>query len=227
VSVLDQLRGGLIVSVQAKPGSALDDPDVLAAIARAAQDGGAVGVRMEGVANLAAARRRVTMPTIGIIKRHYVGFDPYITPTLEEVAALLATGTEIVAFDATARLRPGGATVEAIVEAVRAGGALAMADCATLEDGRRAAALKADIVATTLTGYTKETAGTPLPALDLVRALAQLEVFAVCEGGIRTPASGRAAIEAGAAAIVVGTAISETEWLVGEFVGALAKRSTR
>ena len=221
---LGQLRSKLIVSVQAKEGSALDEPAVLAALAREAQDAGAAGLRMQGVANISAARARTSVPMIGIVKRAYPGYEPYITATLAEVEALLATGVEIVAFDATARPRPGGATVEALIAAIHAGGTLAMADCAEAADAERAAAAGADILGSTLCGYTKETAGARLPALDLVLAMAGMGTFVICEGGIHMPAEGGAALEAGADAVVVGTAITDLGWLVGEFSSALAKR---
>ena len=101
-----------------------------------------------------------------------------------------------------------------------------MADCALPSDGVAAQAAGADIVATTLCGYTKETAGRVLPALDLVRELAELDAFVICEGGIHSPEQGAAALEAGADAIVVGTAITNVEWLTREFAEAL-KRSSR
>ena len=148
-AMLAELRGGLIVSVQAAAGSALDDPHVIAALARAAQDAGAVAVRVAGESHLRAVRARVDVPIVGLIKRAYDGFAPYITPTLDEVAAIAATGAEIVAFDATARLRPGDATVAAIVAAIAAAGCVAMADCADAADADRAHALGAEIVATT------------------------------------------------------------------------------
>jgi len=88
--LLGRLRGGLIVSVQAWKGSALDDPHVIAAMARAAKDGGAVAVRVQGVECLRAVRARIDLPIVGLIKREYAGFAPYITPTLEEVAAIVA-----------------------------------------------------------------------------------------------------------------------------------------
>ena len=86
MSLLDALRGGLIVSVQAWRGSAIDDPQIIAAMSRCAQEGGAVAVRIEGEANLRAVRARVALPMIGLIKREYPGFEPYITPSLAEVA---------------------------------------------------------------------------------------------------------------------------------------------
>lgn len=221
MSVLDALRGGLIVSVQARAGSALDDPHVLASMARAAEENGAAGVRIQGVRNLEAVRKRVAIPIVGIIKREYEGFEPYITPTLREVREVLDCGAEIVAFDATGRPRPEGLDVAALVAAVHGGGALAMADCALADDGVCALAAGADIVATTLCGYTKETQGAALPALDLVRAFAQLGCFVICEGGIHAPRGAAAALEAGADGVVVGTAITNTEWLVRQYAGAL------
>ncbi|HEY5258827.1 MAG TPA: putative N-acetylmannosamine-6-phosphate 2-epimerase [Candidatus Baltobacteraceae bacterium] len=225
MNVLERLRGGLIVSVQAAPGSALDDPYVLAAMARAAVDAGAVAVRIQGIANLEAVRRRVDVPIVGLIKADHPGFEPYITATIEQARAILATGAEVVAFDATGRARPDGSATLEMVEAVHGGGALAMADCARAADGTHAARAGADILATTLRGYTKETAGAQLPALDALKALRRLGKFVICEGGIHRPEQGSAALAAGADAIVVGTAITNVSWLVREFSNALDKRS--
>jgi N-acylglucosamine-6-phosphate 2-epimerase len=220
MSLLDGLRGGLIVSVQAWRGSALDDPLVIAAMARAAQDGGAVAVRIAGVEHLRAVRERVALPVVGLIKREYPGFEPYITPTLTEVRAVIATGADIVAFDATARARPGDGKLADTIETIHASGRLAMADCATSGDALVAARLGADVIATTLAGYTEDTKARPLPDLDLVRELAAIAAFKVCEGGIRSPQQVRAALDAGADAVVVGTAITNVDWLVREFAGS-------
>ena len=208
MKTLERLRGGLIVSVQAWSGSAIDDPLVLSAMAAAAQASGAAGVRMQGTANLRAARARLTLPMIGIIKIDYPGFAPYITPTPQQVREVAASGAEIVAFDATPRPRPDGSTVEALVAAVHAAGCIAMADCATAGDALCALAAGADILATTLCGYTDETRGAPLPALPLLRELAELDAFIVCEGGLRRPGDVEAAFAAGADAVVVGSAIT-------------------
>ena len=219
MSTLDALRGGLIVSVQAWRGSAIDDPAFIAAMAQAAQEGGAVGVRIEGVADLRAVRARVRLPIIGLIKREYSGFDPYITPGLAETREVLETGAEIVAFDATGRPRPDGSSIADAIELIHEAGCLALADCATAGDAASAAAAGADAVATTLCGYTPGTRGHALPALDVVAEIANLAAFCICEGGIRLPPQVRAALEAGADAVVVGTAISNVDWLVREFAG--------
>jgi len=223
VRTLERLRGGLIVSVQAWSGSAIDDPLVLGAMASAAQANGAAGVRMQGAANLRAARARLTIPMIGIIKIDYPGFAPYITPTLAQVQEVAACGVEIIAFDATPRARPDGSTVESLVAAVHAAGCIAMADCASVGDALCALAAGAEMLATTLCGYTDETRGTPLPALPLLRELAELDAFALCEGGVRAPGEVEAAFAAGADAVVVGSAITNTDWLVGEFAARAPK----
>lgn len=221
MNAVESLRGGIVVSVQAKDGSALDDPQVIAAMAAAAVDGGACAVRIQGVRNLEAVRRRVGVPIVGIIKRGYEGFEPYITPTLREVGELLACGADIVAFDATGRQRPEATSSAEIVEAIHAGGAAAMADCAQPADGNAAAASGAEILASTLCGYTPQTRGHALPALDLVGELAQLGAFVICEGGVHTPEQAGRAIAAGAHAVVVGTAISNVEWVTARFVDAV------
>jgi N-acylglucosamine-6-phosphate 2-epimerase len=225
VSLLETLRGGLIVSVQAWRGSALDDPRIIAAMARAAQDGGAVAVRVAGVEHLRAVRERVVLPIVGLIKREYSGFEPYISPTLSEIESIIGTGAEIVAFDATERPRPDGSSLGDVVRAIHRAGRLAMADCSTAADAAEAGAAGADILATTLHGYTVQTQGRALPALDLVAEVSQLGKFAVCEGGVRCPAHVRAALEGGADAVVVGSAITNVDWLVREFAGAADKGS--
>jgi N-acylglucosamine-6-phosphate 2-epimerase len=224
VSLLDGLRGGLIVSVQAWPGSAIDDPYVIAAMARAAAENGAVAVRIQGVANIEAVRARLDLPIVGLIKREYAGYEPYITPTIEEVRAIVAAGADVVAFDATARPRPGGVTAAALVAAIAGAGRVAMADCATVQDGVSACETGAEILATTLCGYTPGTQGSVLPALGLVRELAAMGRFAICEGGVSHPDQVRAALDAGAGAVVVGTAITNIDSLVRRFAGSADTR---
>ncbi len=220
MTLLERLRGGLIVSVQAWRGSALDDAHVIAAMARACEANGAVAVRVAGVDHLRAVRAVVALPIVGLIKRKYPGFEPYITPTPEEVREIVEAGAEIVAFDATSRRRPRETQLAELIAAIHAQERLALADCATAADARTAAGLGADAVATTLCGYTPDTAGRRLPALDLVAELAQLASFRICEGGIRSPGEARAALDAGADAVVVGSAITNVDWLVREFAGA-------
>jgi len=223
--LLERLRGGLIVSVQASAGSPLDDPSVIAALAEAAQNGGAAAVRIASIAHIRAVRRRVGVPVVGIVKREVSEDLPYITVAPEEAREILRAGAEIVAFDATGRPRPRSVTTEAMIDGIHTGGGLAMADCAREADGRTALHAGADLIATTLCGYTKETRGAKLPALELVAAFASLGAFSVCEGGVASPAAAREAAKAGADAVVVGAAITNIERVVASFAAELQRSS--
>lgn len=217
--ILDKLRGGLIVSVQAYDGSAIDRPDVLAAMAEAAVRNGASGIRARNLACLTMMRHAIDVPLIGLVKTAYDGFEPYITPTIADADAVATTGADIVAFDATGRPRPDGSTIADAVRAIATAGKLAMADCATFDDAVRAAEAGAHIVATTLSGYTPQTSGRALPDLNLVERMTSLDTFVVCEGGVHQPEQLRAAFDRGADAVVVGTAITNVDWLVRRFAG--------
>jgi N-acylglucosamine-6-phosphate 2-epimerase len=219
-ATIDYLRGGLIVSVQAYDDSVLNTPETIALLARCAVANGARAVRIEGVARIAAVRQAVDVPIIGLVKRRYPGFAPYITPTSEDIFDVVEAGADIVAFDATDRPRPDGSTPANAVSSIRVTNRLAMADCSRIADAAAVVFAGADIVATTLCGYTEETRGTPLPALDLVRALKGTGAFVACEGGIGDPRTARAAFDAGADAICVGTAITNVDELVRAFVAA-------
>jgi N-acylglucosamine-6-phosphate 2-epimerase len=219
----ERIAGGLVVSVQAEAESLLNTPDTIALLARVAERNGAAGVRIEGGARIGAVRRAVRVPIIGIVKRAYPGYAPYITVTQREVDEAAAAGADIIAYDATLRPRPAGIATAELIDAIHARGALAMADCADADDARAAAREGADLVGTTLCGYTDATRGTPLPALDLIRAIAGLGAFAVCEGGVGSPPDVKFAFASGAAAVVVGTAITNVDVLVQRFVGAAPK----
>jgi N-acylglucosamine-6-phosphate 2-epimerase len=221
----ERLRG-LIVSVQPMAGSALDEPRIVAAMAACALANGAVAVRIEGAQRIAAVRERLPGAAIvGLIKHEVPGFEPYITASLADVNAVLDAGADAVAADATARPRCDASTFADAVAAIHRRGRLAFADCAGFDDARAALAAGADILATTLCAYTKETRGTPLPALGLVRAIASLGSFAVCEGGIASPEQAAAAYAAGADAIVVGTAITNVDLAVRRFAGVVPRTS--
>ncbi|MGH7683281.1 MAG: N-acetylmannosamine-6-phosphate 2-epimerase, partial [Vulcanimicrobiaceae bacterium] len=211
------------VSVQPEASSVLSPPNVVAELAACAIDNGAIAVRIESAERIAAVRARCgDAPIVGLIKHTVPGFEPYITARLSDVERVLDAGAGIVAFDATSRPRPDGSTLAAVIALVHRRGAIAFADCAELEDARGSLAAGADIVSTTLCGYTRETKGAKLPALDLVVAIKALGApFTVCEGGIGNPSEAAAAFGAGADAIVVGTAITNIDLLVRRFAEAV------
>jgi len=213
---------GLIVSCQAPVGSPLRDPTVIAALAQASVMAGAVGVRIESPEHVRAVRARLSEPIVGLWKRDYEGSAVYITPTFADCEAIARAGADILAIDATARLRPGGEDLATLIARIHTElGLPVLADVATLAEGLAAEAAGADLVATTLCGYTEETKGTPLPALDLVAALAgRLRVPVWCEGGVSTPAEYAAARGRGARVVVVGTALTGLEARVRTFLAA-------
>ena len=218
---------GLIVSVQAPEGSPMRQPEVIAAMAEAALLQGASGVRLESPEHITAVRRRCPEAMIiGLWKRSLPGSSVYITPRWQDIRTVWAAGADVVALDATERLRPGEEDLETLVERARTElGAPLMADVDSLAAGLRAAALGCSWVGTTLFGYTEATAGCLPPAWELLAPLRQqlpAQVALICEGGIASAVDARKALELGADAVVVGTAITGVDLQVAAYVKALA-----
>ncbi|MBN2469536.1 MAG: N-acetylmannosamine-6-phosphate 2-epimerase [Anaerolineae bacterium] len=219
-AILDQLRHGLVVSCQ--PRAPFNGPAIVGPMAEAAVNAGAVGIRVNGAADVAAVTARVAVPVIGISKLYDPDYQVYITPTLESAVQVIDAGAAIVALDGSPAPRPTGITLEALIAGIHERGALVMADISTLEEGIGAAAAGADIVATTLSGYTPYSPKLDGPDLDLITALAsELDVPIIAEGRINTPADMRAAFECGAFAVVVGRAITELQDITRRFVEAI------
>ncbi|SBO43001.1 N-acetylmannosamine-6-phosphate 2-epimerase [Cyanobium sp. NIES-981] len=217
---------GLIVSVQAPEGSPLRDPEVIAAMAEASLQQGARGVRLESPEHIGAVRRRCPAALIvGLWKRSHADSSVYITPTWEDIQAVWAAGADVVALDATSRRRPGGVQLAELVErATQELGAPLMADVATLEEGLQAALLGCAWVGTTLYGYTEATADARPPAWDLLSPLRRdlpAQVPLICEGGIGSVQQAREALDRGADAVVVGTAITGIDLQVAAYSRAL------
>ena len=222
MSTLSQLKNGLIVSCQPRLNSALDHPKFVAALAAAAEEQGAVAVRIRGAHDIRAVRRAVRIPVIGIEKINYPDSPVYITPTLESVRRVHRAGAQIIAMDATERPRPRGQSLADIIEEAKAKfDTLFMADVATLQQGVAAARMGFDMVGTTLCGYTEETKHCKGPALSLARRLVrEVDIPVILEGRVHKPEDVRKAFELGVYAVVVGTAITGFEWLSGRFINA-------
>lgn len=240
--LLAKLRGGLIVSCQAYPGEAMYGSHHMAAMARAARDGGAVAIRANSPQDTAAIREQSGLPVIGIWKKTFPDSEVYITPSAEDVMALFAAGADIVALDATSRPRPNGGTLKSLLEKVRAFSGeirraefindppqaalpLLMADISTLEEGIAAEALGFDLLSTTLSGYTSYSRQESGPDLELVAKLAErCRVPVIAEGRYDTPELASEALSAGAHAVVVGTAITRPHTLTRRFAQKLSER---
>lgn len=222
-SLIRELRGKLIVSVQAYQGEPMRHPETMAQIARACELGGAAAIRCQGLSDIAAIKGRVEVPVIGIWKEGHEGV--YITPTLRHARACVAAGADVVAVDATDRPRPDGKKLEDTVGPLKEEGVLVMADCATIEDIRHAFAIGCDIASTTLShpGAAIDCGMADGPSVGLVRQA--VEEFPdkpiIAEGRVHTPADARAVMEAGAWAVVVGTAITHPTSITSWFADAV------
>mgnify|MGYP002633615652 CR=1 FL=1 len=214
-------RGSLVVSCQAREDNPLHGAGLMRAMALAAVQGGAGGIRAEGVADIAAICAAVEVPLIGLLKRWDERYAVYITPGFADAAAIVAAGCDVVALDATAGTRD-GAPIETLIPRIRAElGVAVMADIATLEEGLAAAAMGADYVGTTLAGYTAARPATVGPDLELLQELvARCPVPVVAEGRFETPGQVAQAFALGAFAVVAGTAITNPREITRRFVAA-------
>ncbi len=220
-----KLHGNLIVSCQALPGEPLFGADIMARLAIAAEAGGAAAIRANSPADIAAIRAVTTLPLIGLSKVDVAGFDVYITPTLADAQAVAGAGADMVALDATQRPHPEGTAAEFIQRVRAVTGKPVLADISTDDEALAAQEAGADFISTTMSGYTPYSSQSEDPDLDLVRRLASiLTVPLIAEGRIATPEQARAALDAGAWAVVVGGAITRPQQITQRFVKAVRRR---
>ena len=222
--VIEQIKGKLIVSCQAYQGEPLRHPETMAQMALACEQGGAAAIRCQGLSDIAAIKGRVEVPVIGLWKEGHEGV--YITPTLRHAVACVHAGCDVVALDATDRPRPDGRTFEETVADLRSQcDTLIMADCMTIEDIRRGVAAGCDLCSTTLSHGVAAIDCTMAdgPDLPLLRqACAEFPGYPiVCEGRVHSPQDAVDALEAGAWAVVVGTAITHPTSITSWFVDAM------
>ena len=216
------LNKGLIVSVQAPGGSPMRDPDVIASMAEASLRNGAVGVRLESPEHIGAVRRRCPEALIiGLWKCTFPDSSVYITPGWSEIQAVWSAGADVIALDATERVRPGGQSLADLIQRARQElKAPLMADVDSVQNGLTAAALGCEWIGTTLYGYTETTSDRTPPGLELLpdlRRALEPSVRLICEGGIASPGVAQAALNAGADNVVVGTAITGIDLQVAAY----------
>lgn len=217
-----QVRGQLIVSCQALADEPLHGAHIMARMALAAQMGGARAIRANGADDIRAIRQAVDLPVIGLYKEGESGV--YITPTRHHAQAVIDAGAHVVALDATDRLRPDGETLAQIIDLIHRHNRLVLADVSTLAEAHAAQQAGADFVAPTLNGYTEYSPARDDPDFDLISAMArELSVPVIAEGRINTPAQARRALDCGALAVVVGSAITRPQLITAAFVRDLQR----
>lgn len=220
--MLNQIKGKLIVSCQALPEEPLHSSFIMGRMALAAKQGGASGIRAQGVEDILEIMKVVDLPVIGIIKRNYDDSSIYITPTKKEVNELLQTQCQMIAIDATNRIRPNDETIQELLDLIHQGGRLAMADISTYEEAVNAEKLGFDVISTTLCGYTSYSTNYEGPNLELIGQLVQdLHIPVIAEGKINNPEDLKAVLNAGAFSAVVGGAITRPQLITKKFVSIL------
>lgn len=223
MSILNKIKGGLIVSCQALENEPMHSSFIMGKFARAAMEGGAVGIRANTISDIHEIKNNVSLPIIGIIKRDYSDSEIYITPTMNEIDELMEEGVDIIALDATLRDRPNGEKLEDIVKKVREKySVLLMADISTFEEAQNAERLGFDLIGTTLRGYTPYTKGVKLPDFEFIKKLTtKLKTPIVAEGGINYPEELKKVFECGVFTAVVGGAITRPQNITKRFVNSI------
>ena len=223
MNVIEKLKRKVIVSCQAMPDEPLYKEECMYAMMSSVINGGAAGLRVAGARDVKNAKT-FGVPVIGLTKPNKLPDNwkevVYITPTLNEVNELISAGADIIAFDGTTRQRPNNCTLEEIINTIHTNNKLAMADISTLEEGINCANLNADIISTTLAGYTLESCEpTNKPDYKLLESLVKIiNKPIILEGRIWEPSDVEKAFKLGAYSVVIGSAITRPQLITKRFI---------
>ena len=224
-NVLERIKGTVVVSVQAMPSEPLYHEICMAAMMKSVLNGGAGGLRVAGVRDILNAKKLSKVPVIGITKPDKIPQNykeiVYITPTIKDVLDVIKAGADIVAFDGTQRKRPENEKIQDLIKYIHIHKKIAMADISTTEEGLFAQDAGADVLSTTLAGYTLESASSPAnePDFKLLEELVkQSNLPIILEGRIWEPWQVDKAFELGAHAVVIGSAITRPQLITKRFV---------
>ena len=223
MGIIEELKGKVVVSSQAMPDEPLYKEDCMLAMMASVVNGGAGGLRVAGARDVRNAKKHFNIPVIGLTKPEKLPENwkeiVYITPGLKEVQALIDAGADVIAFDGTSREHD-NCTLEEIIELIHKANRLAMADISTVEEGINCAKLGADIISTTLAGYTLES-GEPTegPDYKLLEGLVKtIDKPIILEGRIWEPKEVKKAFEIGAHCVVIGSAITRPQIITKRFI---------
>lgn len=224
MNIINRLKGKVVVSCQAMPSEPLYLEKCMVAMMKSVVKGGAGGLRVAGARDVKNAKHLFDVPIIGLTKPDIIPSNwqeiVYITPTLKEVIELVEAGADIIAFDGTMRERPNGAKLEELIKYVKINNRVSMADISTLEEGLNAEKLGANILSTTLSGYTQfsQNRGNG-PDFELLKQLVDnTNLPVVLEGRIWEPEEVDKAFELGAHCVVIGSAITRPQLITKRFV---------
>ena len=224
MNIIDRLKGKVVVSVQAMPSEPLYQEDCINAMMKSVVKGGAGALRVAGVRDVKNAKKLFDIPVIGLTKPNVIPANykeiVYITPTLKEVISLVEAGADVIAFDGTMRERPNGAKLEELIKYIKINNRASMADISTLEEGLNAEKLGANILSTTLSGYTQFSLNRGEgPDFELLKQLVEnTKLPVILEGRIWEPGQVTKAFELGAHCVVIGSAITRPQLITKRFV---------
>lgn len=223
--ILNRIKGTVVVSVQAMPNEPLYLEQCMIGMMKSVVNGGAGALRLAGARDVKNAKKLFNLPIIGLTKPNIIPKNykelVYITPNIKDVIELIEAGADVIATDATQRKRPNNEKLQDLIKYIHINKRLAMADISTLEEGLNAKELGADIISTTLAGYTLESANSPAnePDFELLKQLVeQTQLPVVLEGRIWEPEQVNKAFELGAHCVVIGSAITRPQLITKRFV---------
>jgi len=225
-----KLKEGLIVSCQALPNEPMFGEGIMAKFAYAAYLGGASGIRANGISDISQISKTINheLPLIGIIKKDYKDSEVYITPTLKEVKDLIDSECDVIALDATFRLRPNNEKLIDLINYIKNNSKkLIMADCATLKEAINADKLGFDYISTTLRSYTEETKGYKIPDIRFLNKLLK-EIDnkkIVLEGGISSPEILKKVLKTKVKYVVIGGAITRPLEITKRYIKEFKKEN--
>ena len=224
MNIINRLKHKVVVSCQAMPSEPLYLEKCMVAMMKSVVKGGAGGLRVAGVRDVKNAKHLFDIPVIGITKPDVIPSNwqeiVYITPELKDVMELVEAGADTIAFDGTMRERPNGAKLEELIKYVRINNRVSMADISTLEEGLNAEKLGANMLSTTLSGYTQFSQNRGAgPDFELLKQLVDnTNLPVVLEGRIWEPEEVDKAFEIGAHCVVIGSAITRPQLITKRFV---------
>jgi len=216
-----RFKNKLLVSCQASEGEAFRDPVSMGRFASAAVAGGAAGIRAEGVDDIKSIQAAVDVPIIGIRKSIASDGRVLITPSFESARELVEAGADMIALDYTSRGQTYGA-LDRLRRIKDELGVPVLADIATVEEARAAEEAGADLVLSTMRGYTEETSH--FKSFDpgfIAELSAAVSVPVIAEGRIWTVDEAREAMSAGAFAVSIGSAITRPHEITRRFVSVV------
>ena len=223
MDILSQIKQKVIVSVQAMPSEPLYKEECMIAMMQSVVKGGAAALRVAGVRDVENAKKLFKIPVIGITKPEVIPANwreiVYITPTIKDAKDLIQAGADIIGLDGTSRPR-GENNLKQIIKFIKINKKLVMADVSTLSEGIAARLLGADIISTTLSGYTLESPETSnKPDFELLKELVNaVDCPVILEGRIWEPQQVDLAFEIGAHSVVIGSAITRPQLITKRFV---------